>query len=85
MSFWKIILTLAILFLAAVGAFMLFGLVAALLPYLVFFGVVALAGFVAFKALKGSGRAVEELEGPDAELERARRALEEVKRRQLTK
>lgn len=88
MNFMKIILALVVLFLAALGAFAVFGLVAALFKYLLLFGVIFLVGAVAYKALKGGDeRTVEYQLGndPDSELARTDRLLEELRRKQLTK
>jgi uncharacterized BrkB/YihY/UPF0761 family membrane protein len=87
MNIFKIILALVVLFLAALGAFAVFGLVAALFKYLVFFGVIILVGAVAYKALtKGDRRPEYQLgNDPDSELARADRLLEEMRRKQLTK
>lgn len=87
MNIFKVLLALAVLFLAALGAFAVFGLVAALFKYLVFFGVILLVGAVAYKALKKDDRRYEYQLGnvPEAELARADRLLEEMRRKQLTK
>ena len=87
MNFLKIILALVVLLLAALGAFALFGLVAALFKYLLFFGVIILVGAVAYKALKKDDRRYEYQLGsdPESELARADRLLEEMRRKQLTK
>ena len=85
MNFFKVILALVVLFLAVLGAFAVFGLVAWLFKYLVFFGVIFLVGAVAYKALKKGDRPAYQLEEPESELARADRLLEELRRRQLTK
>lgn len=87
MNIFKIILALVVLFLAALGAFAVFGLVAALFKYLLFFGVIILVGAVAYKALKKDDRVYEYQLGsdPESELARADRLLEEMRRKQLTK
>ena len=88
MNLVKIILALVVLFLAALGAFAVFGIVAALFKYLVFFGVVLLVGTVAYKALKkGDERGYDYQLGsdPESDLARADRLLEEMRRKQLTK
>ena len=79
----KIILLAILLILAAIGAFMVFGLVAAVVQYLFFFGILLLAGFVLFKVLKGKNSPQLGMKSP--ELEEARVVLEEMKRKQLTK
>ena len=71
MNFFKVILALVVLFLAVLGAFAVFGLVAWLFKYLVFFGVIFLVGAVAYKVLKKDDRPAYQ--------------LEELRRRQLTK
>lgn len=81
----KIILLAILLILAAIGAFMVFGLVAAVVQYLFLFGILLLAGFVLFKALKGKDSPQLGMKSPEMELEEARLVLEEMKRRQLTK
>jgi uncharacterized membrane protein len=88
MNFFKILLALAVLVLAVFGAFAVFGLVAWLLKYLVFFGVIVLVGAVAYKALKkGDDRGYEYQLGsdPESDLARTDRILEEMRRKQLTK
>ncbi|HEV3468751.1 MAG TPA: hypothetical protein VG148_05480 [Pyrinomonadaceae bacterium] len=87
MNIFKVLLALVVLFLAALGAFAVFGLVAALFKYLVFFGVILLVGAVAYKALKKDDRGYEYQLGndPESELARADRLLEEMRRKQLTK
>jgi uncharacterized BrkB/YihY/UPF0761 family membrane protein len=86
MNVFKIILALVVLFLAALGAFAVFGIVAALFKYLVFFGVIILVGAVAYKALKRDDRpAGYELGSDESELARADRILEEMRRKQLMK
>ncbi|HWS53867.1 MAG TPA: hypothetical protein VN228_07065 [Pyrinomonadaceae bacterium] len=87
MNFFKILIALVALFLIAVGAFAVFGLVAAIFKYLIFFGVIFLVGAVAYKALKGDGRGHEYQLGndPESDLARADRLLEEMRRKQLTK
>jgi len=87
MNLVKIILALVVLFLVALGAFAVFGIVAALFKYLVFFGIVILVGAVAYKALKKDDRRSEYQLGsdPDSELARTDRLLEEMRRKQLMK
>lgn len=86
MKIIKLLLALLVLALAVVGAFFLFGLLAAAFQWLVWIGIIALVVGVAYKALKRSERPRDVLlEGPDVELDRADRLLEEFKRRQLTK
>jgi uncharacterized membrane protein len=83
MSMFKIIFTAILLLLAAVGAFMLFGLVVAAAKFLFFLGVLALVGMGAFKLLKKSERPELEERGAQNELAEAQRLIEEIKRKQL--
>lgn len=86
MNAFKIVLALLLLVLAVIGGFAVFGLLAGLFKYLVFFGVILLVGAVAYKALrKGEGRADYQLPEPDDDFARADRLLEELRRKQLTK
>lgn len=85
MNVFKLLLGLLVLILAVVGAFFVFGLLAAVFHWLVWLGIIALVVGVAYKALKKSERAPERLEGPDVELERTERLLEEFRRKQLIK
>lgn len=86
MNVFKIILALVVLVLAALGAFAVFGIVAALFKYILFFGAVLLVGAVAYKALKkGGDRADYQLAEPEDDFARADRLLEEMRRKQLTK
>ncbi len=81
----KLLLLLLVLLLAVIGAFVLFGLLAAAFQYLLWIGVIALVLGAAYKLLKGSDRPQPELTGIDWELEKADRLLEEMRRKQLTK
>jgi hypothetical protein len=87
MNAFKILFALVMLILAVVGGFVLFGMVAWLFKYLIFFGVLALVGAVAYKALKkGDARETYQLgDSSDSDLARADRILEEMRRKQLTK
>jgi arginine exporter protein ArgO len=86
MNVFKIIFALVLLCLAVVGGFALFGLVAWLFKYLIFFGIVLLVGAVAYKALKkGDSSAPYQLADHESDLARADRLLEELRRKQLTK
>lgn len=86
MNAFKVLLALLLLVLAVIGGFAVFGLVAWLFKYLVFFGVILLVGAVAYKALKkGDARADYQLPEPDDDFARADRLLEELRRKQLTK
>lgn len=83
MSTFKVIFTAILLLLAAVGAFMLFGLVVAAVKFLFFVGVLAAIAVGAYKLTRGRER--RELGAQDAhdELAEARRVIEEIKRKQL--
>jgi hypothetical protein len=82
----KMILMAIVLVLAVIGGLMVFGLVAAIVQYLFFFGILVLAGWVAFKVLKKRSDAPQ-LQAKDSEweLENAARVIEEMKRKQLVK
>ena len=83
----KVLLALLVLVLAVVGGFAIFGLVAWLFKYLIFFGVLALVGAVAYKALKKGDRPETYQLGDysEGDLARTDRILEEMRRKQLTK
>lgn len=86
MNVFKVLLALVVLLLAVIGGFAIFGLVAWLFKYLVFFGIILLVGAVAYKALKkGESRADYQLAEHDDDFARADRLLEELRRKQLTK
>lgn len=86
MNVFKVILALVVLFLAIIGGLAVFGLVAWLFKYLIFFGVLLLVGAVAYKALKKGDRPeAYQLGDYDSDLARADRLLEEMRRKQLTK
>jgi len=86
MNVFKVILALVVLVLAVIGGLAVFGLVAWLFKYLVFFGVVLLVGAVAYKALKKGGTGGSyQLAEPEDDFARADRLLEELRRKQLTK
>jgi hypothetical protein len=85
MNFFKIILALLVLALAVLGAFAIFGVVAALFKYLVILGVITLAGVGAYKLLSKPDGEQYELSSAEREMMQAQRALEEIRRRQLTK
>jgi hypothetical protein len=86
MKLFKVVLILLALALVGVGAVALFGVVAALLKWLVIFGVIALAGVGAYKLLskpdKGSPL---ELSSAEMEMMKTERMLAELKRSRLTK
>lgn len=87
MNPFKILLALLLLVLAVFGAFALFGMVAWLLKWAVILGVIALAGVGAYKLLAKPDEAPRygELADADAEMMKAERLLEELRRKQLTK
>ncbi|MCA1633798.1 MAG: hypothetical protein LC802_08785 [Acidobacteria bacterium] len=84
MSFFKIILWLLVLLLAALGALMVYGIFVAAVKLLFYVGIIALVGAVAYKALHKSERSELEAWAPDRELEKTERLLDEVKSRRLT-
>jgi uncharacterized membrane-anchored protein YhcB (DUF1043 family) len=81
----KLIFYALVILLAALGAFAVYGLVVAAIPYL--FGLVAilLVGFVVVKMLKKSDKPQLKAVDPDRELKEAIRQLEEIKRKQFLK
>jgi membrane protein implicated in regulation of membrane protease activity len=82
MKIAKIIFYAIIIFLAAIGAFFIFGLVTAVLQYLFFFGVLLMAGILAVKLLRRkSDHPQLDANRPERELEDAVRRLEEIKRK----
>lgn len=85
MSFFKIVLALLVLFLAALGAFALYGLVLVLLKWFVILGVIALAGVGAYKLLSKPDEERLELSPAEREMQKAERMLAELRRKQLTK
>jgi hypothetical protein len=83
MTFFKIILALLVLALAIVGGIALFGVVAALLKWLVIFGVIALAGVGAYKLLTKSDGPRLELSSAEVEMMKAEKMLADLRSRQL--
>jgi membrane protein implicated in regulation of membrane protease activity len=81
----KIIMALAALLLAAVGAFVLFGFLLAAVKVLLLLGVVLLVGAAVVKALRKPERKELTEARPERTLEDAERVLEEYRRKQLTK
>ena len=81
----KLLFYAAVIFLAAMGAFMLFGLLVSAAQYLVWLGAILLGGFVIIKLLKRKKPERPELpqSGPERELQEALRTIEEIKRAQL--
>ena len=85
MSIFKVILALLVLALAIVGGIALFGVVAALLKWLVIFGVIALAGVGAYKLLSKSDEPRLGLSSAEVEMMKAEKMLAELRRKELTK
>jgi threonine/homoserine/homoserine lactone efflux protein len=86
MKLFKLLFALVVLFLAVLGAFALFGLVAVLFKWLVILGVVALLGVGAYKLLSGPDEDAHAALSPaEAELMKAERMLAELRRKELTK
>lgn len=81
----RIIMVLAVLLLAAVGAFVLFGFLLAAVKVLLMLGVVLLVGAAVVKALRKPERRELEEARPERALDDAERVLEEYRRKQLTK
>lgn len=86
MKLFKLLFALVVLFLAVLGAFALFGLVAVLFKWLVIFGVIALLGVGAYKLLSGPEEDAHAALSPaEVELLKAERMLAELRRKELTK
>jgi hypothetical protein len=83
MSFFKIILALLVLLLAALGALMLYGILVATVKILFYLGIIALVGAFAYKALSKSKPKGLLAWTPDGELEKSERLLEEIRSRRL--
>lgn len=81
----KIIIAFAVLLLAAVGAFFLFGLLVAAVKVLLILGVVLFVGAAVVRALSKQERRELEEARPERALDEAERVLEEYRRKQLTK
>ena len=81
----KLVLLLLVLLLAGIGSLVVFKLLWGLISFLLVVGVVVLVVGVAVKMLGKSESTLGELEGGDRELMRADMALEDLKRKQLTK
>ena len=85
MNFFKIVLALVVLALAALGTLMLWGVLVGVVKLLFYVGIIALVGAFAYKALRKSEPRAELGAWPaDLELEKADRLLEEVRSRRLT-
>ena len=88
MKLLKVLLILLAIALVGVGAVALFGVIAALLKWVVIFGVIALAGVGAYKLLSsksGGDPQLGELSSAELEMMKTERLLAELKRNQLTK
>lgn len=85
MNFFKIVLGLLVLLLAALGVLMLWGVLVAAVKIIFYVGVVALVGAFAYKMLSKPKPAAELGAWPaDRELEKAERLLQEVRSKRLT-
>jgi membrane protein implicated in regulation of membrane protease activity len=85
-NIFKLLVALAVIFLAAFGAFALFGLLFATLKYVLVLGLVVLAAGLGYRALrKKSDDPLVGAGWPERELEKAQRLLEGIRRGQLTK
>lgn len=81
----KLLFYAVILFLAAVGGFMLFGAIVTIAQYLVWLGAILLVGYVAVRLLKKKPERPQLKTSPEErELEEAMRKIEEIKRARLT-
>jgi threonine/homoserine/homoserine lactone efflux protein len=84
MKIAKLLFYAIVLFLAAVGAFMLFGAIISIAQYLIWLGAILLVGFVAVKLLKKQPERPQLKTTPEErELQDALRKIEEIKRAQL--
>jgi threonine/homoserine/homoserine lactone efflux protein len=83
----KLLFYAAVLFLAAIGGFMLFGAIISIAQYLVWLGAILLVGYVAVKLLKKKKPQPQQLNRSpeERELQEALRKIEEIKRAQLPK
>lgn len=82
----KLLFYAVVLFLAAIGAFMLFGAIISAAQYLIWLGAILLIGFVAVKLLKKRPEKPElKSSSAERELRDAIRRIEEIKRAQLPK
>ncbi|MBV9928979.1 MAG: hypothetical protein JOZ96_28460 [Acidobacteria bacterium] len=86
MKLFKLLFALVVLFLAVLGAFALFGLVAVIFKWLVIFGVIALLGVGAYKLLSGPDEDAHAALSPaEVEMLKAERMLAELRHKELTK
>ncbi len=88
MNFWKFILFLLILGVGVYVLFWLFGILAALLWYIVIFGIIAIGGYAGYKLFLTSGKEdAPQLEEKKpvgiSEMQNLDRTLEEYKRKSL--
>lgn len=81
----KLLFYAVVLFLAAFGAFMLFGAIISIGQYLIWLGAILLVGFLVVKLLKKPEKPQLETSPADRELQEAIRKIEEIKRAQLPK
>jgi len=82
----KLVLMLAGFIFLVVLAFLLFGVVTALVQYLLILGAVILVGMLAYKVLRNPERPqLPDFKEHDKDLERVRRTLAEYKRKELPK
>jgi hypothetical protein len=79
----KLLFYAVVLFLAAIGAFMLFGAIVSIAQYLLWLGAILLVGFVVVKLLKKPKAKQLKTGAEDGALEDALRKIEEIKRAQL--
>ncbi len=81
----KLLFYAVVIFLAAIGGFMLFGAIVSIAQYLVWLGAILLAGYVVVKLLKKKPerRQLETASPEERELQDALRKIEEIKRAQL--
>lgn len=82
----KLLFYAVVLFLAAIGAFLLFGTIISIAQYLLWLAAILLVGFVAVKLLKKRPERPELKTSPaERELQDATRRIEEIRRAQLPK
>lgn len=83
----KLLFYAVVLFLAAIGGFMLFGAIVSMAQYLVWLGAILLAGYVTVKLLKKKKKPerpqLKSASPEERELQDALRKIEEIKRAQL--
>lgn len=81
----KLLFYAVVVFLAAVGGFMLFGAIVSIAQYLVWLGAILLVGYVAVKLLKKKPERpqLKAESTEERELQDALRQIEEIKRAQL--